>query len=237
MRTFGKMKIVLWMASVVLAGALMAQDQSPAAQPQGPPATSQAKPANSSPQEQQSAPEAQSQPGAQEQPQTPTTAASPDQGSSQKKTEEEKSQQKPSAKSTTRARRSAHRTKVSKTAPNATPNNAATRATPAAEHPPAQPGKVVVRNGGAKDGPVQLAPAMTQEQQLHDRENTAQLLSTTDAKLKSVAGRQLTPSQQSMLDQIHTYMRQAKEASDSGDLARAHTLAYKAHLLSDELLK
>jgi hypothetical protein len=39
-----------------------------------------------------------------------------------------------------------------------------------------------------------------------------------------------------MLDQIHTYVRQSKAASDSGDLTRAHTLAYKAHLLSDELI-
>jgi hypothetical protein len=32
-------------------------------------------------------------------------------------------------------------------------------------------------------------------------------------------------------------MKQSKDASDSGDLARAQTLAYKAHLLSDELRK
>jgi hypothetical protein len=97
--------------------------------------------------------------------------------------------------------------------------------------------KVVVRNGGAKDQSAQLAPGMSKEQELHNRETTTQLLATTDANLKSIAGRQLTSAQQSFLDQIHTYMRQSKAASDSGDLARAHTLAYKAHLLSDELRK
>ncbi len=98
-----------------------------------------------------------------------------------------------------------------------------------------QSGKVVVRNGGAKGDAPQLSPGMSQEQALHQRENTAQLLATTDANLKKVAGRQLTPAQQSTLDQIHSYLRQAKAASDSGDVARAHTLAFKAHLLSDEL--
>ena len=101
----------------------------------------------------------------------------------------------------------------------------------------ANEGKVVVRNGGARDSSSQLTPGMTKEQQAHSRENTAQLLATTDSNLKSIAGRQLSDSQQSMLDQIHTYVRQSKAAADLGDLPRAHTLAYKAHLLSDELAR
>jgi hypothetical protein len=98
-----------------------------------------------------------------------------------------------------------------------------------------QSGKVVVRNGGAKGDSPQLSPGMSQEQALHQRENTDQLLATTDANLKRIAGRQLNAAQQSTLDQIHSYLRQAKAASDAGDVARAHTLAFKAHLLSDEL--
>jgi len=97
--------------------------------------------------------------------------------------------------------------------------------------------KVVVRNGGAKDGTPQLAPGLSKEQEVHNRENTNQLLSTTDANLKRIAGRQLTPAQQSMVKQVHTYVTQSKAASNAGDLNRAHTLAFKAHLLSDELAK
>jgi hypothetical protein len=96
--------------------------------------------------------------------------------------------------------------------------------------------KVVVRNGGAKDGSVQIAPALSKEQELHNRESTAELLATTGANLKSLAGRQLTAAQQSMVEQINAYVRQAKSASDSGDVVRAHTLAFKAHLLSDNLV-
>ncbi len=106
-----------------------------------------------------------------------------------------------------------------------------------AKAPAAQSGKVVVRNGGTSGGTAQLSPGVTQEQALHQRENTDQLLATTDANLKRVAGRPLTPAQQGIFDQIHTYMRQAKAAAEAGDIGRAHTLAYKAHLLSDDLAR
>jgi len=98
-----------------------------------------------------------------------------------------------------------------------------------------QSGKVVVRNGGTSDTSSQLAPGMSQEQAQHQRETTIHLLAITDTNLKSVAGRQLNPAQQNMFDQINTYVRQAKAANESGDIDRAHTLAFKAHLLSDEL--
>ena len=130
----------------------------------------------------------------------------------------------------------------SQTPPSANPAHANHTGKPVKKKKPgaktSAPGrKVVVRNGGAKDQSPQLSPGMSKQQELHSRESTARLWDTTDANLKSVAGRQLTPAQQSVLDQIRTYLRQSKEASDSGDLARAHTLAYKAHLLSDELRK
>ncbi len=100
-----------------------------------------------------------------------------------------------------------------------------------------EPGKVVIRNGGAKDDVIHLSPGGTREQEAHNRENTEQLLATTDENLKRLSGRQLSSAEQSTVDQIHSYMRQAKSAADSGDLARAHTLAFKAHLLSDDLAK
>lgn len=100
-----------------------------------------------------------------------------------------------------------------------------------------QSGKVVVRNGGAKDDSEELAPAMSREQARHSRESTAQLLASTDQNLKNVSGRQFSPAQQNMLEEIHTYVRQSKGATDDGDLARAHTLASKALQLSGELAK
>jgi len=100
-----------------------------------------------------------------------------------------------------------------------------------------EPNKVVVRNGGAKEGSAQLTPATSPAQARHQRASTATLLAVTDANLKRVAGRQLTRAQQSMLEEIQTYMRQAKAAAASADTNRAQTLAYKARLLSDELAR
>lgn len=98
-------------------------------------------------------------------------------------------------------------------------------------------GKVVVRNGGATADPVEISPGVTKEQEVRDRENVEQLLATTETNLKSVEGRQLTPAQQSSLDQIRAYVRQAKAASAAGDTTRARTLASKANLLAVELAK
>lgn len=99
------------------------------------------------------------------------------------------------------------------------------------------PSKVVVRNGGAKEGSAQLTPAVNPIQAKNQQALTASLLAATDANLKRVAGRQLTPAQQSMVDEINTYMQQAKAAAASADTNRAQTLAYKARLLSDELAR
>jgi hypothetical protein len=99
------------------------------------------------------------------------------------------------------------------------------------------PSKVVVRNGGAKEGSAQLTPAVNPAEAKSERANTASLLAATDANLKRVAGRQLTPAQQNMVEEINAYMRQARAAAASADTNRAQTLAYKARLLSDELAR
>jgi hypothetical protein len=93
----------------------------------------------------------------------------------------------------------------------------------------------VVRNGGEKDESAQLAPAINPEMAREQRARTDQLLAQTNAKLKLVASRQLTASEASTVEEINTYLRQAKAARDAGDTNRAQTLAHKANLLSNEL--
>jgi len=107
--------------------------------------------------------------------------------------------------------------------------------------PTAQPGpgptKTVVRDGSTSDPAVQINPSLSEEQASHQRQNTTQLLATTDANLKKMSGRGLSSGQQDTVDQIRKYMEQAKAAVEAGDLQRAHNLAFKAHLLSNELVK
>jgi hypothetical protein len=99
------------------------------------------------------------------------------------------------------------------------------------------PRKKVVRNGSTADPVVQLAPSVTDQQASQQRQSTAQLLAATDANLNKISARQLTSSQQDMVNQIRNYMQQAKAAENAGDLQRARNLAFKAQLLSEEVLR
>lgn len=95
----------------------------------------------------------------------------------------------------------------------------------------------MVRNGGTVDPVVQLAPGMSAEQASSQRQNTTQLLAATDDNLKQIASRQLSSTQQDSVSQIRKYMEQANAAEKAGDVQRAHNLASKALLLSDDLVK
>jgi len=68
------------------------------------------------------------------------------------------------------------------------------------------------------------------------RQSVEQLLQSTDSNLRSIT-RSLSNDERAMVEQIRTYMAQARTASTDGDLTRANNLALKAHLLSDELVK
>jgi hypothetical protein len=63
------------------------------------------------------------------------------------------------------------------------------------------------------------------------------MLETTDANLKKIAGRQLNSNEQDIVSQIRQFMSQSKTAAGQGDMERARTLAWKAQLLSEDLVK
>ncbi len=83
---------------------------------------------------------------------------------------------------------------------------------------------------------MQLHGGTTAEQVSHER-STNQLMAATEENLKKIEVRQLNSSQQDMVNQIKQFREQSKTATAAGDLVRAHNLALKAHLLSDELVK
>jgi hypothetical protein len=118
------------------------------------------------------------------------------------------------------------------------PSSGSTKSTQSGEKCKARnsgPRKRIVRRGSTTDPTIQFSPGLTQQQASAQRQNTSQLLASADANLKKVSIRQLTPPQQDAVNQIRRYMEQAKAADASGDLQRAHNLAFKARLLSDEL--
>ena len=99
-----------------------------------------------------------------------------------------------------------------------------------------QPSITVVTEGGTQPATPQLSASLPHDQAIHQKLNTNQLLEATDNNLKSIA-RALNADEQAMLQHIHSYMQQARDAAKEGDTERAYNLALKAHLLSDELIK
>lgn len=88
----------------------------------------------------------------------------------------------------------------------------------------------IVREGSTPEPSIQLVGGTDSSSE------TAKFLQSTDENLKKLAGRQLDASQQSMVTQVHQFIDQSKTATAAGDLESARTLAWKAQLLSDELV-
>jgi len=117
---------------------------------------------------------------------------------------------------------------------------AATTTAPATPAPKAPticpPAKVIVRQGGTAEPSIHLAGGVGGDQAAQQRHTANQYLGATETNLKKLAGQQLTANQQDMLKQIHQFMDQSKSAVAAGDLERGRTLAWKAQLLSEELV-
>lgn len=105
--------------------------------------------------------------------------------------------------------------------------------TPASATTNCPPKKVIVRQGGTSEPSIQLAGGPTGA---HERDTATQMLQSAEANLKRITGSQLTSSQKDMVTQIRQFMDQSKTATTAGDIERARTLAWKAQLLSEELV-
>jgi hypothetical protein len=100
-----------------------------------------------------------------------------------------------------------------------------------------EPRKIVVHQGGASEPIAQILPGITEEEASHQRETAEQLLASTESNLKQLAARTLNPNQQEEIVQIRYYTEGARSALRESDTQRAHTLALKAYLLSEDLVK
>lgn len=101
---------------------------------------------------------------------------------------------------------------------------------------PCAPSKIVVRQGGISEQSIQLAGASNGDDASGKRDVANRMLAATEENLKKIAGRQLSPAEQDSASQIRQFVTQSKSAMATGDLERAQTLAWKAKLLSDDLI-
>lgn len=93
-----------------------------------------------------------------------------------------------------------------------------------------------MQQGGTADKSIQLAGA-TPGTSANQKDTANQMLAATESNLKKISGQQLNSSQQEMVSQIRQFMAQSKAAVGDGDMERARTLAWKAQVLSEELVK
>jgi len=103
--------------------------------------------------------------------------------------------------------------------------------------PEGEPRKIVIHQGGANEPVSQIVPGITQEEANHQRESAEHLLAASESSLEKLAAGSLKPKRQLIVVQIRQYMDGARSALNESDTQRAHTLALKAYLLSDDLVK
>jgi hypothetical protein len=84
--------------------------------------------------------------------------------------------------------------------------------------------------------PQQISPGQTPANGGNNQASTDQLLQGAEANLNGIT-RTLSKDEEAMKAQIREFIKQSHAATTDNDPARAHTLAVKARLLSDELVK
>ena len=98
------------------------------------------------------------------------------------------------------------------------------------------PPKVAIQENGTSGGNGQPATGAVNDSSAAGQASTQQLLDKAENNLRNIK-RQLSDNEKSMVAQIQDWITQSKEAIKDGDNPRAHNLALKAQVLSDELVK
>jgi hypothetical protein len=107
----------------------------------------------------------------------------------------------------------------------------------AAADPPKNcpPEKTIVRQGGISEQSIQLAGGSAGDQ-AQKRDAANQMIAATEQNLYKLTGRQLSNAERDSVIQIRQFVDQSKTALTAGNLERAQTLAWKAKLLSQDLI-
>ncbi len=83
---------------------------------------------------------------------------------------------------------------------------------------------------------LQITPELSPGDQASYERKTADDLAVAEKNLGQANGKQLSAAQQDLVAKITSFASESRDASKSGDWARAQNLAQKARLLSVELL-
>lgn len=116
------------------------------------------------------------------------------------------------------------------------PQPGSARSSPATEAPKnCPPEKTIVRQGGVAEQSIQLAGGSAGDQ-AQKRDAASKMLAATEQNLNKLTGRQLSNAERESVIQIRQFVEQSRTAMTAGNLERAQTLAWKAKLLSEDLI-
>jgi hypothetical protein len=123
--------------------------------------------------------------------------------------------------------------------PTPSPSVAIPAATPAP--PPRRPSEGPSPDQGdvgsaARKPALQITPELSPGDQASYERKTSDDLTVAQKNLGQANGKQLSAAQQDLVAKIRSFASQSRDASKTGDWARAQNLAQKARLLSVELL-
>ncbi|MFZ0821479.1 MAG: hypothetical protein WAM91_15535 [Candidatus Acidiferrales bacterium] len=83
----------------------------------------------------------------------------------------------------------------------------------------------------------QISPQLSPEERSRAQASAGENMRIAQQNLDSANGKKLSANQQDMADKIRGFLKQAQDAIAASDWNRASSLAEKARLLSDELVK
>ncbi len=112
-----------------------------------------------------------------------------------------------------------------------------TTAPAAAPAPAGDFSKKIVRNGGVSDPEITFEPSMTPQRMLQEADETKQLIAGTETNLKLIVARGPDAERQDVIGEVKNYIGLARSSLDSGDVERAHKLAMKASVLTDDMVR
>jgi hypothetical protein len=91
-------------------------------------------------------------------------------------------------------------------------------------------------NDEEKSGAPQLVPQLTAEETAGAQQQTNQSLTIAEKNLESARGKRLNAAELDLVSKIKGFLKDAREAAQSADWARARSLSKKAEVLSQELV-
>jgi hypothetical protein len=89
---------------------------------------------------------------------------------------------------------------------------------------------------GERSAVPSIAPQLTLQETAAAQQETKQSIAIAEKNLASARGKSLNAAQSDMVSKINEFLKDAREAAETGDWSRAHSLAKKAEVLSAELL-